>query len=284
MQISCIYEQGSAPVNEDRVLVEEDLFGVFDGATSLTKGLFMGGRTGGYLAAKLAARAFQENDAPLTVLAGRANAAIRAAMEENGVDCSEKPALWSASAAVVRVRDGALEWAQIGDCVILLLLDDGGHALLCGPLDHDRETLELWKKAACGTKETIHAALGGQIRKVRSRMNIDYGVLSGEPEALAFLRGGTRSLAGVRHVILCTDGLFTPKADPGAREDFCAFIEAYRQGGLSGVLERVRAAERIDPRCERYPRFKTHDDVAAVALRFPRRGREEQAAVLHEKT
>jgi len=274
MRIAGILEQGSAAINEDVLLMEEDVFGVFDGATSLVGTVFEGGRTGGYLAARLASLAFREGGAPLTLLAERANAAIRAQMLRQGVDLARKAALWSASAAVVRVGDGGLEWVQTGDCVILLILEDGSHELLCAPLDHDRETLCLWREACKTTDAGIREALGAQIRKVRERMNIDYGVLNGEPEAMGFLRSGLRPLSGVAHAVLMTDGLFLPKCDPGEREDFSAFVEKFLETGLCGVRAYVRETERTDPRCAVYPRFKTHDDIAAVSLSFQRGGSE----------
>ena len=44
----------------------------------------------------------------------------------------------------------------------------------------------------------------------------------------------------------------------------------YLDGGLSAVFRQVRQLQSDDPECRRYPRFKCHDDIAAVALTFSR--------------
>ena len=266
MHVDFVFEQGTGELNEDFYCRNENLFGVFDGATSLTSTRFMNNLTGGFLAANLAGRTFQANNDDLSNLAGKANRAIREAMKENGVDLRRKSDLWCTSAAVVRLLEDSFEWVQIGDCLVLVIYDDGGFELLTDDFDHDLETLNLWKACSRNTDEGIFTALAEQIRDIRANQNVTYGVLNGEEEALSFLNSGCKSLKRVKHILLFTDGLFIPKSDPEKRDDFSLFTALFFEGGLTRIRETIREMERSDAECRQYPRFKPHDDMAAFAL------------------
>lgn len=269
IQTETIHEQGTGRMNEDALLVSGNLFGVFDGATSLDKGTFDNGATGGYLAAATARDAFSSNDGPLLDLARRANTAIRRRMQAQGVDTATKESLWSTSAAVGKVAGDRFHWVQSGDCLILVIYEDRSHSLLIQDYDHDLATLKMWKEIAPHRSGSILDELSGQIRKVRAGMNITYGVMNGEEKALAFLNHGSVDLGGVAHILLFTDGLFIPRENPEAGCDFETLVSLFLDGGLGGVRDYVRSVEKTDPGCRRYPRFKPHDDMTAVALSFP---------------
>ncbi len=269
IQTHSIHEQGTGRINEDALLLENNLFGVFDGATSLDKTTFEREMTGGYLASTIAGDKFRSNDAPLFDLACKANTAIFHEMVSKGVNVSEKENLWSTSVAVGRVADGTFDWVQSGDSLILVIHEDNSHTLLIRDYDHDTETLKMWKESADGRSGTILDEMNGQIRKVRAGMNINYGVMNGEEEALNFLRHGRVDLKGVKHILMFTDGLFIPREDPETNTDFEQLVALFLEGGLDAVRNHVRSLEKTDPECRIYPRFKTHDDIAAISLSFP---------------
>ena len=97
-------------------------------------------------------------------------------------------------------------------------------------------------------------------------MNVTYGVLNGEEEAEPFLNQGTESLDRVRDVLLFTDGLSIPSQTPEKRRDFTPLVEDYLSLGLEGLKIKIREKEKEDPLCRTFPRFKCHDDIAAIAL------------------
>ncbi|MFH1139690.1 MAG: protein phosphatase 2C domain-containing protein [Pseudomonadota bacterium] len=266
MHVDLIFEQGSGQINEDFHCRNENLFGVFDGATSLTSARYTNNLTGGFLAAALAGQTFRANNDSLINLAKKANRAIRRAMVENGVDLRDKGGLWCTSAAVVRLLKDSLEWVQIGDCLLMVIYDDGRHELLMDNFDHDLETLKLWKARSRNTNDGIFTALAEKIMETRANQNVTYGVLNGEEEALPFLKFGRESLRRVRHVLLFTDGLFVPKSELEERGDFSLLATLFLEGGLARIRDAIRAMERSDVDCRRYPRFKTHDDIAAFAI------------------
>lgn len=268
MKVSTLLEKGTGPLNEDFCFTGKDLYGVFDGATSLIGDRFQGGLTGGRLASSIAGNIFLRNNASLDQLTDKANKAIGQAMAANGVNLKDRKTLWSTSAAVVRVAENRFEWTQIGDCLVMAIYEDDTHEILTDNFEHDLETLQMWKKVADRTDDSIMTALKGQIAKVREQMNVSYGVLNGETEALEFVNSGSRPLDGIKHLLIFTDGLFLPAEKPEKRDDFTRFAELFLQGGLTCVRDVVRQMESEDMTCRKYPRFKPHDDIAAVSLSF----------------
>ena len=50
--------------------------------------------------------------------------------------------------------------------------------------------------------------------------------------------------------------------------DWRSFVNIYRQGGLQALRDHVRCLQCQDPTLKKYPRFKLHDDIAAVAIKL----------------
>lgn len=265
-KIEYIHEQGTGRINEDALSLNSNMFAVFDGATSLNGTIYDGGKTGGYYASRIARQVFKHNNDSLHNLAGKANSAILHKMLEKGVNVFDKTALWSTSAAVVRIKDNTVEWIQTGDSLLMLIYEDGSYNVPIKNYGHDSETLLMWKGMAKQTNKRIFEALEDQIKKVRGDMNVTYGVLNGEHTYSDFLNSGAESLEGVRHILLFTDGLFVPSTNPESNGNFDTFVHLFLEGGLPAIRNHVRCLEASDPECRTYPRFKSHDDIAAVSI------------------
>ncbi len=264
--VETLLEKGSGVLNEDVLLETGYLFGVFDGATSLEKRRFAGDLTGGLLAARIAAFTFQKGRGGLKHLADLANRRIRDSFLTENVSMAERHLLWLTSLAVIHLDENRFEYCQTGDAVILLILGDGGYRLVTPETDIDRETLHHWQKVSAMQTGTIQNLLADRIHQVRLQMNVSYGVLNGEPEALSFVQHGYHDLAGVSDILLFTDGLFLPKENPLDGDDWQCLVNIYRTAGLGAVRNHVRRLQNEDPRCRKYPRFKQHDDIAAVTI------------------
>lgn len=269
-EVSYVCEKGSGLYNEDRLLVGDGVYGVFDGATSLEAMGLTVGLTGGAMAAQIAADTFKDSGADLFDMAVEANNRIALAEVAAGVDLKRRESLWSTSMAVVRLTNGQLEFCQTGDSLIMAINSDGSHKLLTPEIDIDGETMKLWQRSAGIAEESIYSTLRQQIRKVRLQMNRQYGVLNGEPEAVSFFNHGRVSLDSVSDIILFTDGLYLPKKDPDQPTDWATFVSIYRAEGLGGLKHYVKELQRQDPNLTRFPRFKIHDDIAAVSLQLDR--------------
>jgi len=270
VKIEHILEKGSGQVNEDRLVVGKNIFGVFDGATSLggpaSSTLPGWPETGGSLAAAIARDTFAQNHYPLARLGQSANNAILERMKASGMDLNRPETAWSTSAAVVRLVENRLEWFKTGDAQILLLNNDGSHRVVAERADHDFETLMMFKKAENNTLS--NPVLKRQVLKVRSGMNKRYGVLNGDPKAMDFADSGRIYLDRVNTVLLFTDGLTLPGPVPSPQKDFSTLINTYRKLGLSGLHQQIRTMERQDPDRRQFPRFKCHDDIAAIAIKL----------------
>ncbi len=265
-RVETLLEQGSGPINEDVLLQHGNLFGVFDGATSIAGDDLPAGITGGLIAAQITAETFRQEEGDLLHLAAKANRRIGRARCRKVDTWNERYRLWSTSAAVIRLEETSFEYCQTGDSLIFVLRKDGSFTSLTPEIDHDRETLCLWKDTRITDGVKIHDALKEQIRDVRMEMNVTYGVLNGEPQAMEFIRHGSQSLEDIAAILLFTDGLFLPREDPCRDNDWPAFAELYQLSGIKGIFEHIRSLHEQDPDCRKYPRFKMHDDTAAIAL------------------
>lgn len=261
-----LHKQGSSRLNEDAYFLGDQICGVFDGATALNGSRYEDGKTGGYLASRLARDIFRANNAPLLKLTDRANRRLFEAMQSRGVNLAAKENLWCTSFAVVRVGSDTFEWVQSGDSLILAIDKDNSYRVLVPDHAQDTETLLMWRDLASRGTAEIFESLKEQIIAVRRKMNVTYGVLSGEPQALDFISQGREHLSGIQHILLFTDGLFIPKEDPTAAPRFDILVERFLDGGLRGVYRHVHELQACDPLCHKYPRFKPHDDIAAVAI------------------
>jgi len=262
MEIEHILEKGSGRLNEDALIIENNIYGVFDGASSLDTAFFEGHKTGGLMASSTAGNVFSKNHFPLLQLGCQANHAILSKMMTHKVDLSRRQGLWSTSAAVVRLHKDKIEWLQTGDSYIIVLYKNGSHKILVEREDHDYETLLMLKKN--NFQKT--PAFQNQIKKIRLDMNKTYGVFNGEKDAIAFVNSGFLDLADVKTILLFTDGLQVPSPNPEKRRNYQEFIDLYQSLGLYGLKNHIRGIEVLDPDIKNYPRFKCHDDIAAIAI------------------
>jgi serine/threonine protein phosphatase PrpC len=270
VHVETLEDTGSGPSTEDAMFVQAACFGVFDGATSLTApalGSRLGGPPqGGAVAAGIARDVFAAGGPrPLAELAHEANQAVAGAMDRAGIDRARPENRWGTTAAVVRIADDRLEWVSVGDSVILAIFDDGTFRPLAPMHDHDRTTKRLVASLRARAS-ALRELLKGDLLAVRALANVEYGVINGEPAADRFIVHGREALAGVRHVLLFTDGLLVPRADPDGIDDLAPIVARFQESGLPGAKDLVRDLESRDPDCRVYPRFKPHDDIAAIAL------------------
>ncbi|MCR4280603.1 MAG: protein phosphatase 2C domain-containing protein [Candidatus Komeilibacteria bacterium] len=260
-------------LNEDSLLTQANVFGVFDGATGLKPYKNADNKTGGYLASSITKDTFRELALKMNLhdCAIKANRRVLAEMQRSSVDLQAKENLWCTTAAAVRINSDDFEWIGIGDSPILIVYKDGKVKVLYHD-DLDRETIKLAHSMA--SKMTGNALKLNGLRKeimpqiiaVRQKSNIDYGIINGEPAMVNFLRGGTESLSNIKYILLLTDGLLLPKTDPVANEEFDLMATLFQNEGLPGLLKEVRSRQNEDPLCQKYPRLKQYDDATGIAI------------------
>ncbi len=267
-RVETLEDAGSRAGTEDALLVRAASFGVFDGATSLTAGSDGAGPRGGAMAARIALDVFAAGaQRSLVELAHDSNRAIAVAMDRARVDRARPENRWGTTAAVVRLGGDALEWVSVGDSVIVAVFEDGAFRPLAPMHDHDRTTKRLVASLRVPAT-SLREQLRDDLLAVRSLANVDYGVINGDPAADRFVVHGQEPLERVRHLLVFTDGLLLPRTDPDGEDDLAPLVARFEESGLVGAKDLVRNLESGDPDCRVYPRFKPHDDIAAVALTF----------------
>ncbi len=267
MKTDLVVDEGSR--KEDTYLIKENIFGVFDGFNSLNKFIDKEGKTGGLIAAATARDIFSENDKNLNQLTIEANQKIKEKMFEHNVDTNQKRNLWGTIFAVGRVTNDSFEWVQIGDSLILVIYKDNSFKLLIDDYDHDKEVLKIWKELANQKKENIRDLIDkGPLTELRNKMNVTYGCLTGEDEAIEFIKSGIEKLENIKHILLFTDGIIIPKKNPSEEDDWDTFVRIFLDGGFKGVKDFVRNLEKDDPKCWKYPRYKQYDDITAISISF----------------
>jgi serine/threonine protein phosphatase PrpC len=267
VKIETVYHQGSGRLNEDSLFYEKNLFAVFDGASSLTNRLYAD-KTGAWLASHIARKNCSPNRSPLQNLL-QANNALQAAMISENVNMADPLELWSASAAALQIHKNHIEWAQIGDSMVATITNDGAVHFPAPYHNHDAQTLAFWKKMAETGEKNIYEKIKPVIKKVRCGMNRYYGALNGKPEVKPFLNTGRIPRKDIKHLLLFTDGLHIPVKTNRTQENIAEVCKEYLKKGLQGVYDTVRTLEKTDPLCLQYPRFKCHDDIAAIAITLP---------------
>lgn len=256
MKVDFIYEKSTRPVNEDQILMADNVFAVFDGATSISGYVDNKGRTGGLIAAEIAKKFFNDNKTPLIELAQKANSNILEDMRLAKIDVSKKVNLWSTGAAGVRIFNDYLEWFQISDCLVLLLYVDGTYELPGGYYNHDINNLLKWKKQAIKGVKDIRGEIAEDLTRTRNEANVSYGFLNGEEAALKFFLNGRKPLNNISDILIFTDGFMPLQENPLDKYDFGLMVKLYKGGGLKEIEQYIIDQQNNDKDCLKYPRFK----------------------------
>ncbi|TNY38823.1 protein phosphatase 2C domain-containing protein [Thermomonospora catenispora] len=236
--------------NEDRAVTGDGWAVLLDGATvrpGVDSGCVHGPRwLAGRLAGALARR-----------LAGGTRAALADVLAESiaetcdahrGCDLAN-PDSPSATAAIVRAREGRLDWLVLADSPVVVDLGDRLE-VICD----DRVA-----RLPSYTPEAVRAL----------RNSPDgFWVASTRPEAAYEALTGSVALADVRRAALFSDGA-ARLVERFGRLDWPALVDLLDREGPLELVRRTREAERAETEAERaVRRGKPHDDATAVLLRF----------------
>ncbi|WP_344340205.1 integrase [Kitasatospora putterlickiae] len=176
----------------------------------------------------------------------------------------------AAMVVAARRHGPALEYLVLGDSLLVLEPADGPPRVIG---DNQRfpggEELrrQVWSTVP-GTAE--RAALHLEyVRAVRAARNSGHGpwIAAASPRAAAHAETGFVPLAGLRAVAALSDGAarFTERFGLGGWGDALRLLA---ESGPAELIAQVRAAERADATCERWPRGKAHDDASALYARL----------------
>lgn len=272
--------KGTAELNEDAIILndQQHIYGVVDGATSVTPYVNERGQTGGYLAAHLLASSFHHNLSPHLSLADmvmQVNRLLREQMIAAGIDTADKSQLWSAAFCVIRIRDTQIEYVQAGDCMLVAKYEDGTYRILTrdqvAPFDElSLKAIKEAKQRGLHSMEQIREYILPVIRRNRSLANTihGYAVLNGDPELGDFLESGTVSRACLCQLYIMTDGLSFTVEEGSAEDVWLKTVSAIDQMGLQQYADYIEALEQADAACEKFARFKVSDDKTGIVIKL----------------
>ncbi|OKP83918.1 hypothetical protein A3844_21300 [Paenibacillus helianthi] len=263
--------KGDGEWNEDALVIHEEgcVYGVVDGATSLSPYRNPEGQTGGYIAAQLAAAHFMTMDphGKLEQTATEANQALWQQMVAEGVDTGEASNRWSAALVVVQIHEYSVEYVQAGDCMLLARYKDGTVRALTHPqLAHvDRKTLDKMaqlRSEGISDPAELRRALIPNLTGNRNLANtIDgYGVLNGDPRFPQFLEKGTFNRANLESLYMFSDGLYTEESK------WTELTDALERLGAEGYAGALYDKEQEDRMLLEVPRLKVSDDKTCIVL------------------
>jgi hypothetical protein len=183
-------------------------------------------------------------------------------------------ALPSAAGVWVRMRDGALDIAWLGDCVGVVR-QSGETLRLVGvsqaaPWEDNINQVVAERQAQdAGDDRPMLQVLGAELQARRVRLNQPggYWMLGVEPRAAEGLRSERIVLEGETAVLLLSDGLWR-LVDHFHRYDAAGLVAAALDRGLGALIEEVRQLERADPQGRAVPRVKPYDDATAILLQI----------------
>ncbi len=265
---------GAGLVNEDRAGYLGDAESVhaawvLDGVTGINReNLYPGGSDAAWLVTEVD-RALQDlvkEPVPLPViLTSLVDHLVASASRETPPDF-DPPAC---CLLLVRYHEGRWDAARLGDASLLVQEANGAFFQYTEfPLQWlDRE---LKVKASAHrlrnmTEEQIIDEFRPMLRASRQQRNQPggYGILEADPRCLDFVQ--YIAMEEPASILLATDGFFR-LVDTYHVYDEEGLLQAAAAQGPETLLTKMRAIEKSDDRCLKYPRFKPHDDAAALCL------------------
>jgi hypothetical protein len=251
---------------------------VIDGATSVADRDYLGTeRTDvAWYAAALSARLQANAGRGLALRPLHAAAAAEVAEQyaELRARCPEAPPVYAqplAAITMARITGDALELYELGDCPAFVA--GAGDVRRLTFLKDDSGAIESKARVVAVQREvgfSPKAVWADRLASLRDEREAHFGYAplraSGPIAGARFGGRETRlDLAGIDAVVLMSDGFerFAVKYDLG---DEAAMIRRAVREGPAPVLAELRALERADPECRRFPRLKPSDDATCLVM------------------
>ena len=154
-----------------------------------------------------------------------------------------------------------------GDCAAIVSAKDAPAFIVGeGVESRGREAARARIALDAGITPTERTKVLPLLRAGRGRINSGNNWLfSPEPRAAAHAHHAAHALAPGTKLLLASDGFLALASDYGAY-DLDGLMAAAQSKGLAAMGEELRAIEKDDPKAQKFPRFKTHDDATALLM------------------
>jgi Protein phosphatase 2C len=217
------------------------------------------------LGTQLLAEASQDDQRPLPECLRNAISHTRKLHEET---CDlDHPGTPSSTVIAIRLgKDDAVEYLVLADSVLLFDVIGGDPVALTDDREARVGSAHRAAMDALPSGSTEHdLALKEYVETLRKYRNAADGfwVAASDASAADHALTGSEPRDTLRAVALLSDGA-SRLADRFHLIDWAGVLQLLGKESPQQLIDRVRAAERDDPRGERWPRGKVHDDATAV--------------------
>ena len=180
----------------------------------------------------------------------------------------------SAALALVRLRPGRVDYAVLGDVTVVIRSQRRVEVVRDERVtEFDREAIEILEREfeEGATYETAHRVLRETLRNNRKFMNAQpgYWILANRASAARHAVAGSERIDSGAEVLVMSDGFARVVDTFGLYRGWNGLLAHARKESLESALEALRAAERRDPQCRRFPRLSPFDDATALYIRTP---------------
>jgi len=177
---------------------------------------------------------------------------------------AERYEIPTAAVLLARFGDDGVTVVDLGDCGLYLAGD--GRVRRIGGTESGRAAEQTSARRLMGSGSGRGPDVLSFLREVRNKANRPDGYAIFAPDAGCAYRARRNFLPLQEGLALfLTDGFEAAVEDYGLHSAQSLVASADR---LGEVVAAIRAAERDDPDCVRYPRFKPSDDATALSVRF----------------
>lgn len=253
--------------NQDTFFILPGLVAVLDGASAIGEA---SAHDGGWYASALS-RAFRrsQEDSPALSLRESLFEAITDLTTQHDLEPGNGP---SSTIAAVRIRDNSLETLLLGDSTIVVLRRDRRDAVITdnrmaavGTVHRERYTNRL--RAGTGFDAEHRDTLRMLQADQRAQRNTTggYWISEADPAAARHALVNEFPLKNIIGCLMLSDGAAAAVTSYGSFSTWRDVFHAALAEGPLHPLETATMVEKNDPRGERWPRSKRHDDKTLVA-------------------
>ncbi|ULG74714.1 hypothetical protein [Macrococcus brunensis] len=262
--IVSVIQQGEGLMNEDALIINDQarVYGVIDGVTSLSGRMFAG-VTPGKRAADAVKAAFEqaESDASLNDITETANQAIQTDMTAMELEINHPKDRFQCCHAAVKLLSDHIEWTSSADCVLYAIGDEVIQAVPRYGKKEESDRMAEWMKKYPNMKDRPKEMIEAMDQaKKMANQPFGYSVMNGDLLFNEAYNHGTLSYECLTHILLTTDGFYDIKG--------VGLEQFVREGirDLDQFLRNMMLYEIEDKDKRLYPRYKVHDDKAALLI------------------
>ncbi|WP_172461028.1 PP2C family serine/threonine-protein phosphatase [Priestia endophytica] len=258
----------SKTVSEDAYVINEkqNIYGVFDGATPVTPFQNSKGQNGAYLASRCFQAYFTEEvrqEESLLESVVKANKKLLEMMKSHHISVHKKEELWSTCVALIKLEKEKIQFAQLGDSMIVMENKEGKVTVLTkdtvkgiGSRAKQKREMERLRGKEKHDEDFYKKNLLYSLRYNRTLANTPngYSVANGKEEVRKYIQYGEIQKNEVSCLLLVSDGFFHPS------ESLETTYQHIRSGGLERYAHKLAKLE-----CEN----NLHsDDKTGILLQF----------------